>query len=560
MATPNKNTIAPLGSTERTNQLLGGNYFDTKTGKQTKAFVPTVNVKSYRDNPDGTTTNFLSDGSQDTGFYTPNRDGSLTFNPSSVPTSISSANLKPTAPMVLPNKTFTPTDVGGVGAMVQTTIASQKSERQRQADLELAQAKAEKSKGIQDILDLEAMVGQESRLKEREYTKEKVDEYKSQVTDFTNKLEAEQLALTRKLEDLDKNPQGLFGGGLQQEKDRIERDSLRKQADIAILGNAFQRKFTDAKAIADRKVENELAPLKAQIATRKWILEQNKDSLTNAEKRAYDLSIKEEERQYKEQELNKTKSNDYILNAVQGGAPTNLVQKAQSLYNNGASAQEIAKTLGSYSLSASERLDMEIKRANIDKIKEDALAQGIKLTKEELEKEEAKLAQIPVLEDKLRLINSIKTAKGLDSRVGINFATRRGFAISDAFGAGQDFAASVQQLTNAETLATLLELKKGGGTLGAVNEKEFETLRNAATKINSWEVKDKNGQGTGEWAIDEKTFLEEVERLQKSTENLYKSLGGSLDSISDVDSYVNQVDQTLKSTNNIYSNSGYDLN
>ena len=53
-----------------------------KTTSQTKANQlatdnPTVNVTSYKDNPDGTTTNTLSDGSTSTVKYTKTKDGSL---------------------------------------------------------------------------------------------------------------------------------------------------------------------------------------------------------------------------------------------------------------------------------------------------------------------------------------------------------------------------------------------------------------------------------------------------------------------------------------------------
>ncbi len=47
----------------------------------TTANKNTVNVVGYKDNPDGTTTNFLSDGTQDTGKLTKNTDGSYSFSP-----------------------------------------------------------------------------------------------------------------------------------------------------------------------------------------------------------------------------------------------------------------------------------------------------------------------------------------------------------------------------------------------------------------------------------------------------------------------------------------------
>lgn len=46
---------------------------------------PETTVSSYQDNPDGTTTNYTADGGKDTGTYSKNNDGSLTFKPQSSP-------------------------------------------------------------------------------------------------------------------------------------------------------------------------------------------------------------------------------------------------------------------------------------------------------------------------------------------------------------------------------------------------------------------------------------------------------------------------------------------
>lgn len=527
MATPNKNTIAPLGSTERTNQLLGGNYFDTKTGKQTKAFTPTINT------PQTTPTNFT-------------------------PTSITSNDLKSTPPLVLPRTQPTIGDAGGIAPMIQGSIATQRtaSERENQAVSDL---RNQKNRDLQGIIDLQEYIGQEGRITERAYQRENVDKIREEVDNYTNQLEAEDLALRRKLEDMDKNPQGLFGGALQQEKERVQRESLRKQADIAILQNSSLRRYDTARDIADRKVKNELEPLKARLDTMKFIYGENKEAFNTAEKRQYESIIREEERTYATEKINKEKGNEYIINALQGGAPKALVAKAQELYNSGASYAEIANTLGSYSLSASDRLDLDLKRAQLNKIRTEISETGQKVSKEQIEKEEAKLAQIPIVKDKINLIKEIKDSKGLNSRVGVNLATRRGFGLFDAFGAGQDFAGAVQQLTNSETLNELLRLKASGGTLGAVSEKELDLLQKSASKINAWEVKDKDtGLGKGEWNIDEATFKRELDKLLTSAENLYKDLGG-VDDNQNVDEFVNSIDSLLKDTNTLYQQSGYSL-
>lgn len=69
-----------LGSTERTNQLLAEASKQTGVASPTFSTGKSVSVTGVQDNPNGTTTNFLSDGTQDVGTYSPNADGSLNFN------------------------------------------------------------------------------------------------------------------------------------------------------------------------------------------------------------------------------------------------------------------------------------------------------------------------------------------------------------------------------------------------------------------------------------------------------------------------------------------------
>jgi hypothetical protein len=80
-------------------------------------------------------------------------------------------------------------------------------------------------------------------------------------------------------------------------------------------------------------------------------------------------------------------------------------------------------------------------------------------------------------------------------------------------GAKSNYVAGVQQLTNQETLNNLLQLKQAGGTLGALNESEGQMLRDAATKINNWAVKDADGNVTG-YNTSEENFNAELQRLR----------------------------------------------
>lgn len=129
------------------------------------------------------------------------------------------------------------------------------------------------------------------------------------------------------------------------------------------------------------------------------------------------------------------------------------------------------------------------------------------------------------LYEKTKLIGNLEKSSGLNSRVGPNPTARRKFDFTDRFGAGQNFAAGVQTLTSQETLNQLLNLKAKGGTLGALSEGERIELKQAATKIGGWEIRDEKGLGIGEWNVDEGSFRQELRRLKNLT---YKAIANNI--------------------------------
>lgn len=132
--------------------------------------------------------------------------------------------------------------------------------------------------------------------------------------------------------------------------------------------------------------------------------------------------------------------------------------------------------------------------------------------------------------DKVNQIKGIQEDKGGEaSAVGSNFMSRdTGGILSGSIykmmhpittaknfftGAKSNYIAGVQQMTNQETMDKLLQLKAAGGTLGALNESEGQMLRDAATKINNWAIKDEAGNITG-YNTSEANFNAELKRLK----------------------------------------------
>lgn len=120
------------------------------------------------------------------------------------------------------------------------------------------------------------------------------------------------------------------------------------------------------------------------------------------------------------------------------------------------------------------------------------------------------------LKQKLNLLDTAIQQVTGSGAVGTNPLARTSLT-SWVTGARQEFQGNIKQLTSQETLDSLLNLKKAGGTLGALSDQERIMLQQAATKIGGWEMRDKNGIGTGFYDVKESTFKAELQRLQDLT-------------------------------------------
>lgn len=133
-------------------------------------------------------------------------------------------------------------------------------------------------------------------------TKGGVDDTQEELDAVNQQLLEEQHGLRRRLEALDKNPQGLFGGALEDEKSRIETESLRRQADLAILQMGVQGRYDSAKEIADRAVAVEMERDKRKLDALQMNYERNKSLFDKSEQRKFDEAQKDRQREYEAKE------------------------------------------------------------------------------------------------------------------------------------------------------------------------------------------------------------------------------------------------------------------
>jgi hypothetical protein len=138
---------------------------------------------------------------------------------------------------------------------------------------------------------------------------------------------------------------------------------------------------------------------------------------------------------------------------------------------------------------------------------------------------------------KINLINDIINGVSNSGAIGPNPLARTSLS-SWITGTRQTLVGNIKQLTSQETLDRLINLKKAGGTLGALSDQERVMLQNAATKIGSWEMKDKNGNGTGFYNVSESSFIEELKNIKKLAEKAVKEAKGE-------NGVINSLEQNL---------------
>lgn len=245
-----------------------------------------------------------------------------------------------------------------LGSLNQSVKAGADIEAQRTFELQ-----KQKDQGQSDIVNAMKQLGQETALRDQAYVDTGVDTTKQQVDEIGSQIEAEQLAVRRQTDELKKNnPQGLFGGALQDEVNRIERDSASKQADLAIVQNAALRKYSTMKDIADRQVDAKLQPIKTNLEISKLFYEENKDNLTKEQDRMYQEKIKADDRKYAKIESEAKALADVKITALKSAAEQGAPISVQRGIQEAKTAEEAITAAGQY---GGDLLERQLKQANL---------------------------------------------------------------------------------------------------------------------------------------------------------------------------------------------------
>ena len=337
------------------------------------------------------------------------------------------------------------------------------------------QSDKEYKKALEDIGVVEA--------KEREYAEELgATKSRQEYKKYSDKLTQEKRALETETRRLEENPEGMSVAGLRSTIADVERKSLQKQADLAILGNMALGNYNEALSIAKDKVASELKPLTRQLEYIKEVRETNKDLLTTSQKAKLNQLYADVERTKNKEEDRLTKGNEMIINAIQSGAPSSVVESAKGILNNGGDVNKIASALGLFSLSPDEQIALKIKKAQLAE-----LNQKIATTTGGVVKPED-TTKIETYTDIARLASELKGMGGKSIAVGPTAILSR-VPGTQAY----NFRQKTDQLVNTLAAGNLDKLK------GAMSDKDIIFLQKINTSL--------------DLGMTEKAFNQELDRI-----------------------------------------------
>lgn len=306
-----------------------------------------VTVKSYRDNPDGTTTNTLSDGTTSTVRYTKNADGSLT------PTEIAGNFVQPInqAEQILKDTAVADTEA---------QLASQSLSKNILSLIPNLQGQTQELATQQRAAGLPAM-------------RQNLQNINNQILTKTAELNQDEIRLAQSVQNIEDKPIAMeFITGQQQSVARNAQIARAlKASEIGVLNATalgMQGNIALAEQTAKQAVETKYAPYKELLETYKLQLEAltpllNADEKKQAREQTIrtNLAMNDIERRQKNEDVGISMT----VKAIAQGAPASITDKANALIKKGASQAEVAQALGLY---AGDYLDTQIKRAQLAKI------------------------------------------------------------------------------------------------------------------------------------------------------------------------------------------------
>lgn len=253
-----------------------------------------------------------------------------------VSNTITSEQMAPAPNLKLPETKSTPTLSTGISAEVENQALNYK-------DQALEDKEAETKKARDEYINLMKSSIGETGLTDQAYKAEGVDTKKKTIDTINAKILDETISSKKRIEEIEKNKGGMFGGAVAQEVNKIKRESASYMADLAVEKYIADNDYYGAKAVADRSVAAKMEEQRQNIDMLKTIWEDNKDDLSVADNRAYQAMITKKEREADKEEKELQLISDLSVMALQNpNTPTSVVTAMRNA-KTATEAMEIGK-------------------------------------------------------------------------------------------------------------------------------------------------------------------------------------------------------------------------
>ena len=374
---------------------------------------------------------------------------------------ITSATMAPSTPVALPTQ-IQPTAAAGMAGAVEAT---NKSVAQQRAEALTAQQENEvASRGNLNNQLLQEMMGVNTEMTNASASIDRTEQNKlrEESDSLTRQIEMEQESTRQKVNALrEANPQGLFGGALQDEMERLQRDSGNRLATLAIQRSAAMRDFATAASIANEQLRLKLEPLKLKSDNLKLFYEDNKDRFNKADDRLFAEVTRKAEQEYKKAEAVETELLNVKKELFKNGAPADVIQAAQSA----TSVEELLVIPG-----ISQYMQSPLEKLQMQKYAQDITKGGIDIAK--ARKELSKLMEntpAPGLTTSQRedLIKN-PTAKQAQARIGVIKAVEDYGKKVSLYKEGLLTGSELRELNTAlkTTVGSAINVAQGQGAMG----------------------------------------------------------------------------------------------
>lgn len=418
---------------------------------------PVVTVISSRDNPDGTTTNFLSDGTSDTGRITIGADGVGTFTPIGSETGVGRLT-------------------SGINA-IKTEI---KVIEDRMANRATQRADALEDSGVfQDMRRLNEL---NATLRE---------------------------AQDRQIEIPIEQRQNLRGrGATLTEFGQATRPELESAALRELITSRASNRLTDTVNTNIKIIDTKI---KAEADRDEFIYKQKQDYLETLETNYANIITETQKLEFEERKFQNELTRDEIK------ADRDARQKALDLaVEKGATPAELSRLMdgsiediygwnSEHSVDDTENVALQQSSIDVVTLIDEILANNIGLESSvgSTALGRTRAGNVPIL----GLIAGPLSA-GLEAVTGIA-------PLGDRIA---DFRGSASKLFSGAVLQNLINIKAQGATFGALSESELAILEKAASSLLAQK---NNGEYTGQFGVSEERFKEVVEIMQISSMKVY---------------------------------------